>query len=144
MGERHLQKRCDDQDVYVHVWGRCVDACMWKTGVCVCTCHALPAKEIMMHSLSLSNTRSCTMQRLKMLVKREGRILASKDFPQDPVEYNEYDTFIQVLRPFSAVSPLLLLILYRTRWVSNSLHIRTRFLLHRRCTMHIHAMKYVR
>ena len=30
------------------------------------------------------------------MVKRDGRVLASKDFPKDEVEYQDFETFIQV------------------------------------------------
>jgi len=46
-------------------------------------------------------------QRLKMLVKREGRILSSKDFPHDPVDYHEYDTFVQVAMETSDAAELI-------------------------------------
>jgi hypothetical protein len=36
------------------------------------------------------------MQRLQMMVKREGRILASKDFPKDPVDAHEFESVVQV------------------------------------------------
>jgi len=75
----------------------------------------MPVTEDTTRSLFLSHTRVCTIQRLKMLVKREGRILSSKDFPHDPVDYHEYDTFVQVLRPSPPVALLPLLILYCTR-----------------------------
>ena len=35
--------------------------------------------------------------RIRMMVKRDGRVLASKDFPKDSVEYHLFDSFIQVL-----------------------------------------------
>jgi len=30
-------------------------------------------------------------------VKRDGRVLASKDFPKDVVDYHDFETFVQVL-----------------------------------------------